>query len=372
MSNMNEIIIIGGNHHNTLGVIRALGEKGLSATLIVVSKDKKPFVSCSKYLKRVIQIASDDQIPITLLSACKSDNGQPVVICCTDASAGVVDENMDSLAPFFLLPGADTQGRISSLMSKKSMASLAVEVGLSIPQTCYADVLDNPDAIPLPCIIKPLVSRMGTKAHIKTCHSTEEARQWILHVGANQVQIQQFIDKDFEYQLIGCSTDNDVIIPGVSKILRPCKGSNTSFLHYEPLSKDFCDLQKCKDFVRKTGYKGLFSLEFLRDKHGNDYFMEINFRNDGNAICVTAAGMNLPYIWCLFRMGKNYQEEASRQIAPVYVMPDLAELKLLLTGQISPAAYLGDLRKTNRFMEYDKNDTRPFWRMIRAKLKLSW
>lgn len=27
------------------------------------------------------------------------------------------------------------------------------------------------------------------------------------------------------------------------------------------------------------------------------YFLETNFRNDGNAFCVTESGVNLPVVW---------------------------------------------------------------------------
>ena len=48
-----------------------------------------------------------------------------------------------------------------------------------------------------------------------------------------------------------------------------------------------CDLNACKKFIKHIEYQGLFSMEYLRDKQENDYFMEINLRNDGNGICVT-------------------------------------------------------------------------------------
>ena len=51
-------------------------------------------------------------------------------------------------------------------------------------------------------------------------------------------------------------------------------------------------------------------------------------------------------------------------------MPDMAELKLLMTRQITLFDYIKDLRKTDRFMEFDKNDPKPFWRMVRAKIHL--
>lgn len=367
---MDDIVVIGGNHHNTLGVIRALGRKGLQPTLILVSLEKKPFVSYSKYIKRVLQISVNEQIPATLLNHCKNEEYRPVVICCSDGSIGVIDENRSELTPFFHLPGAEAQERIAILMSKRRMAELAINIGLSIPKTYY--IIDPPNElsqIALPCIIKPLESRKGSKSDISICRTIEELESYSKNHNIQDYQIQSFIDKDFEYQLIGCATKDEIIIPGVSKILRPCKGSNTSFLHYTPLPEGFCDIEKCREFVRRTGYYGLFSLEFLRDKRGNDFFMEINFRNDGNAIAVTSAGVNLPYIWYLSCKGEDYQEEKNHTVVPQYVMPDMAELKLLITRQISVSQYLGDLFKTNCFMEFDRNDIKPFLHMILQKSK---
>ena len=99
--------------------------------------------------------------------------------------------------------------------------------------------------------------------------------------------------------------------------------------------------------------------------NGKDYFMEINFRNDGNAICVTASGMSLPYIWYLDCIEANYSDERNKRVDSVYVMPDMAELKLLATGQISIKEYISDFKKTDRFMEYDKKDKKPFWKLVK-------
>lgn len=365
---MNKVIVLGGDHHNTLGVIRGLGERGVMPDLILVTPSIRTFVDASKYIARQWKINCDDEIVDLLLSHYKDEKEQPVLICCSDTSSGVIDDNRDRLAPFFLLPGAGKQGQISSLMSKKKMAELAIKVGLNIPQTNYVNNSSDLSKIKLPCIIKPLESRNGKKTDIAICRTFDELKQYASSNNLGNDQIQDFIDKDFEYQLIGCSTKIEVIIPGVSKILRPCKGSNTSFLHYTPYEDGFCEIEKCKEFVRRTGYHGLFSLEFLRDKNGKDYFMEINFRNDGNAICVTAAGMSLPYIWYLDCNGKDYSQESNKEIKPVYVMPDMAELKLLFTRQISLSEYIQDFRKTNRFMEYDKRDKRPFWKLIKSHL----
>lgn len=366
---MSKVVVIGSDHHNTLGVIRGLGERGVNPDLVYVSATSRTFVNYSKYVSKCTRVREDNEIVSVLLSQYKEENGKPVVICCSDSSSGIIDDNRNRLAPYFILPGAEEQGRIAELMSKKNMADLAIEVGLKIPTTTYVtEPSKELQLVKLPCIIKPLESRKGTKADITICHSFEELESYSKEHNIKNNQIQDFIDKDYEYQLIGCSTKSEVIIPGVSKILRPCRGSNTSFLHYTPLEEGFCEIEKCKEFVRRTGYKGLFSLEFLRDKDGNDYFMEINFRNDGNAICVTAAGMSLPYIWYLDCIGKDYSQEKGNRIKPVYVMPDMAELKLLVTKQISLKDYISDFRKTDRFMEYDKKDSIPFWKLIKYHL----
>lgn len=365
----NEVIVIGGDHHNTLGVIRGLGERSIHPDVIIKSLSSMTFVDASKYIKKRWIIKDESEIVDLLLSEYRNEKEKPVVICCSDTSSGVIDDNRDKLVPYFILPGAEKQGHISALMSKKRMAELALEIGLNIPQTTY---VKNPDMelrrIKLPCIIKPLESRNGKKTDIAICRTYDELRKYAASNNLCNDQIQDFIDKDFEYQLIGCSTKSEVIIPGVSKILRPCKGSNTSFLHYIPLEDGFCDIEKCKEFVQRTGYKGLFSIEIIRDKKGRDYFMEINFRNDGNAICVTAAGVNLPYIWYLDCTGKDYSREKNKKIQSVYVMPDMAELKLLVTRQISLKEYISDFRKTDRFMEYDKKDSKPFWKLIKCRL----
>ena len=44
MKHNNEVIIIGGNHHNMLGVIRAFGEKGKLVNIIITSKHKYCYI----------------------------------------------------------------------------------------------------------------------------------------------------------------------------------------------------------------------------------------------------------------------------------------------------------------------------------------
>lgn len=46
----NKIIITGGSHHNTYGVIRSLGVKGIKSFVLLVSEENDSFLLHSKYV----------------------------------------------------------------------------------------------------------------------------------------------------------------------------------------------------------------------------------------------------------------------------------------------------------------------------------
>ena len=70
---MNKVVVIGGDHHNTLGVIRGLGEKGIAPDLILVTPSKMTYVDASKYIARQWKIDCDDEIVDLLLSHYKDE-----------------------------------------------------------------------------------------------------------------------------------------------------------------------------------------------------------------------------------------------------------------------------------------------------------
>lgn len=304
-----KVIIIGGNHHNTLGPLRALGRRGIYSDLIVVSNEKSPFVSKSKYIDRLFIIDSDEQILDCLKTNYHNIDNKPVVIACADSISSFLDMHRNELSEHFIIPASTEQGKITALMNKQNMSNLAVSCGLTIPESYILDEnTSNLDSIPVPCIIKPLVSKDGSKSDIKVIRNKESISK-LLPV-KSKIQVQSYITKAFEYQLIGCSLNGGgrCIIPGRTVIIYQPSTTNTAFLRYEPLDGTE-PIQDCVKFIKATGYSGLFSMEFLRGVDGKNYFMEINFRNDGNAISVVDAGINLPYIWYLGCTNKNYDVE---------------------------------------------------------------
>lgn len=370
----NSVFVIGGNHHNTLGVIRSLGERGIKPYVIIQQDDMPQYVSRSRYISKCWLVSAEKEVFDVLMGdAVEYHYGmKAVLIACADNLSSMVDMRSAELESLYYIPGAKEQGRISHLMDKEVMSGLARETGFTVPQSIAVNTADNQKiSIPLPWIIKPLLSKDGHKSDIERIYTSDEWRDYCVRHSIT-VQVQQLIDKDFEYQLIGLSLDGgqEVVIPGVSHVIRPAATTNTGFLHYRPLDDSYQDvLELSRRFLTATGYSGLFSLELLRGTDGTDYFMEINFRNDGNAICVTAAGMNLPYIWYLYNTGGDYRKEIRQSIIKdVYVMPEFADFEFVRNKELGLNAWLKDVRRTDRFMEYDRKDRRPFFFMLRGRL----
>lgn len=372
-----DIIVVGGNHHNTIGVIRSLGRVGLSPYVIITTAAQKSFVLKSKYIKKGWLVnGSQDAIEL-LLKELANNNKKSILIGCHDEIAYLFDQYKKELDPFFYVPSGQIQGTISYLMDKKEMSSLAKTIGFNVP---YLKVLNNTmekemETFPYPCITKPIESRKGSKSDIKVFRTKEKLMQFLSKIEGKYYIVQHFVEKDFEYQLIGCSVNYgaEIIIPGISKIIRPSSNSNTGFLCYTKFDESFEDvIEKTELFIKQTGYSGLFSVEFLRDKNGDDFFMEMNFRNDGNSIAVTNAGVNLPLIWCYACQGLDYHSI----IGPIheeYVMPEFAELYLHRYGNLSRCEWKKDLDMTTSYMDFAEDDPAPTngWNKYRKEKVLS-
>lgn len=363
-----QTIVIGGNHHNTLGVIRSLGLADTTdIKLILVGKDDD-FVSRSKYVKKknIIKIESDESLPATLLKIGKESSTKPIVICSSDTSISIIDQNFDELSKYLVLPNAkNKQGEINRLMSKEVQSQIANECGFDIPESIRStDVKAFKRWSTFPCIVKPAESINGSKSDIKICHTSDELNIAMQEFKDKEFQLQQFIDKSAEFQLIGCSLDHGekCLIPGYTSIIRQPDNTNTGYLLYkgmdEFLSKEF--LNKAHQFLKSIGYEGLFSLEFLRDKNGKDFFMEINMRNDGNAFCVTMSGINLPNLWV--RHGVSNIEAAEKAVVrPTHFMPEFDDLRVAMHKKVSVFTWLKQCIKSESHAVFFAKDPSPFF-----------
>ena len=354
------VIVIGPDHHNTLGVIRSLGRKEIYPYVIFITS-KNTSIKKSKYISNYCILDSIDLLLDKLFSILDVCSDKPLLIACSDQISSYIDLNHDKLSNSFICPGSEIQGKITNLMDKEKMAQCALEAGLNIPNSLVIDG-DYSDfelsKLNYPCIVKPLVSIKGCKSEIKIISTKQELQKYLSHFAHPSFQVQDYIEKSFEYQLIGCVLSDRVVIPGRTVILHQPKNTNTAFLRYEKLDGTE-PIPACLSFLRSTAYKGLFSIELLRGVDGKDYFMEINFRNDGNAISVTDFGINLPYILYLDSCNENVDGELSNATKSLYCIPDYEILYLWYDNTITFRDLLHSFRIATSHMDYDKNDPSP-------------
>jgi len=367
-----EVIIITIEFHNGLSIIESLGQKGIYTNVIDVTDEKKPYILCSKYVKKGWKCKTfEDAIPI-LLTEFDNKDSKSLLISCSDDATAVLDEHYNELKDYFFLPLTAFHGKQKELMSKEYMSNLAREVKLNVPPTWIIDTNTTlPKDIQYPCITKAISSIVGTKINnIRVCENFEELNSFIKSSGhASKMQIQKYVEKEYEFQFLGCSFNDgeEIIISGRTHIVRPNGRENTFFLKFDKVEPELKEIEeKAREFIRRTKYNGPFSFEFLHSKDGVDYFTEMNFRNDGNAYCQTFAGMNIPYIMYLHYSGGNYKAEISNsQVREIYMVPEFEYLQFKLMGEFSWREWYKNMRKADCYNTYFKDDTAPFYQSLK-------
>ena len=357
------VVIIGSSSYNTLGVIESLAEKGVKSHLILLGETNNSFVCKSKYIIKIWECKVEDDV-IKCLLGNVNNKQKPVIITTNDNSAGIIDRYYDELIDYYYIPNAKKQNRINELMDKKYQAGLAREIGLVCPETWYYEGDDIFDELTFPCITKAESSLDGDKSIQQIFHEKESLMAFINKCGYINLIIQQFIEKEYEFQLIGCSLNggDEIIIPGRTHIVRPKSIQNTFYLEFFPCEDRLQGLlEKVRSFIKSTGYSGLFSVEFLHDKSGVDYFTEMNFRNDGNSYVVTKSGVNLPFLWYKEGCGElDKSDYLELQVKAVSFCPEHVYVGSIITHEVGFKEGVKNIKNASCYGLYFKNDKKPF------------
>ena len=366
----NKIIIFGSDHHNTLGIIRSLGEKGIKPYAIIFSNSNNSFVLKSKYIKRGWLRKS----PIECLDCFtffKGDKSKAIIICSCDSAVAILDKYYYNFKDNFYLPLCKEHGRVVELMNKDKITELAVQYNISVPKSWKIINKKIQQDIDFPCITKSLTSLHGDKSDIVICNSRKELENVIIsEKHCKDFLVQQYIKKDKEISILGAVLFDrkTVVFSGCIDKLREGGIGSSSFAVM--IDNGFIgeEKEKLERLLLFTGYTGLFSAEYLY-KEGKFYFLEVNFRNDGNGYVPTCAGLNLPYIWCESCVnGKflNIKEDILKY--PCYFMVEISDFINAINGKITLKRWWIDRCKTDCFLLYNKEDKSPFYRELRSMI----
>lgn len=320
-----KVVVIGSGTTSRLGIIRALADVNCDITVIVTSfKDKrgrlnrtKPYDCYSRYINRILYIFAGEKEGLIrlLLDECVDLNQKVILLPDTDFSACIIDEYQNCLSDYFLFPNIhNTPGAIRTWMDKSIQKSLAEELGLHYAKSCEITINNRqysiPNSIHYPCFTKPKVSFEGGKNYFRKCDDKEQLNDLLSLAGQKgdiSIIVEEYVNIETEYALLGFSDGEKVIIPGIIKFICNSKSHFGIAMKGEVLPPDSFEslIEIFKHYIIKVGFIGVFDIDFF---WGDEkwWFGELNLRFGGSGYAITKMGVNLPVMLIKFFMGDRW------------------------------------------------------------------
>ena len=357
-------IIFAIEHYNPLGVIRSLGEKGISSVYIA-EKGKVKLASMSKYLMKchdVDDVASGYQLLLDKYGHFDQEH-KPFLYCTDDRTMGWIDERYEEVCEKFILFNAGRKNRINQYMDKAEILQLAKQCGLKIADTVVCKKGEIPSELKFPIITKSISPNIGGwKSDVFICKSKEELQEAYGQIKAPTVLLQRYIEKknELEYYGFAINQGKDVFFSIAADYRYLIPGYYSPYMNI--FTPPYPDMQeKVAEMIQKVGFEGIFSVEFIVDEKNEFYFLEINFRNATWSYASTCAGMNLPYLWAKSMDEGKIPEDARVEFTPFQAMVEPIDYgKRVDTGKISVGEWVADFKEAKCTYYYHQEDKKPY------------
>lgn len=355
-------IIFGPPSRNSLGIIRSLGREGIRPVVVTLPRPKfLPFVA-SRYVKE-IHIENDLDKCVDYIIEKYGLGGKKCFLHLTnDPIMQECDKRYDELKDLFYLFHGEGQGALSRYFGKKVQCDLAKACGLPTPGYEVVARGEMPQTLHYPIYVKCMDSFGAWKEDMEICRTPEELREAYNHLVSDQWLMQDFIDKQTEVSLQGIS------VRGGEQVYMPYKKAYTrlrdkdygTYMYYDANDLPDSLIDGIRRVIRAIHFSGCFEIEFLQDKQGNLFFLEINLRYSGSNQGMDCGGVNLPLEWALSELTGSIDESAiSLRGERFYVMNDFLDIPLMLHGKVSFFKWLHDFWRADCYYVLDWRDLKP-------------
>ena len=371
----NKLILIGGDHYNGLSLVRLFGKKGFHPYGIIVgSGAASGFLKESKYWERVWTVSDESRILDILMDNFKEETVKPVLIPWSDGAASTIDNNLELLSQYFIIPSiGKKQSALYEMMDKGRQVEFAHACGLQIAESYEIDLTCplNTEGIKFPCIGKPIVSCEGDKKDIKKIDNRDELLAYLevlKNKGYHRFLLQEYVTIEKEYDVEGF-LDGEQSTYFVSEKVRtwPNIGGPTAYAFSVNNPSLNAEVDKIVAYLRKIGYSGLFDVEIF--KVGDRYlFNEMNWRN--SAVCFAAlySGVEYPLYWYNAVTGRECAIHRPAEYG-IYCMVELLDFQRVKHREMSLPAWLKDLKRSKARAYYDRDDPGPLRKRFAMFLK---
>ena len=360
---MNKVIIFGNGLNNTLGLIRSIGEAGIPVYLLLVSKDPHgSYVQYSKYIAATHYCHTQEEGLEVLHREYWNEREKPILLFGGDPPVCLVDSHYNELKERFFFFNAGEQGRINHFLDKINTFPVAERSGLDLIKTWHVvGGHEIPSDIIFPCLIKGANSTTSNKGHMRICQNERELKQ-ALCVDVDYL-VQEYVIKDYELNFVGLAWNHgkDSYVPAVVRKIRDDLHRQSVYIRLDDIREypDF-NIEWVKDFIKELHYEGIFSVEVIKSKD-KYYFLETNLRNDACGYLYTAAGINYPWLWTQYCMGK-LTDGLLRNIkfnTPFYLM-SWEDVDNLIEGKVSFMTWLRECLLADAHFVMNSRDWKPY------------
>lgn len=376
IKNYTFIVFSEEHHYNPLGVVRSLGEEGITPDVIAYG-GREQVVTSSKYVGKVYHVNTIEEGYKILIDNYSVETLKPFVITCDDRVTSFLDKRYDELKAHFFFFNAGKDGRVTYYMDKNNINILAEKHGLKVPKAYVVNRGEILDEFEYPVLTKSISSNSGGwKKDVFVCKNKEELSDAYKKIQSEVVLIQKFVEKKNELCLDGCVVNRgkDLFI-SISSFYNYNIPGQYAFDYNSENFKDEKLKESLEGIFEEIGFEGIFTVEFLIDQNDNLYFMEINFRNSGWSYTSTCVDMNLPIIWAEAMATGHIPSNAYKSINQKF--RSIVELRDFITRvkgkKVSLLYWIKDLKNIDCFLLYNKDDPKPFWitvkKIISNKLK---
>jgi D-aspartate ligase len=299
--------VVGGSL-NGLGVARSLARGGVPVTVLETTRRCPGAWSRHCRFVRLPSLESEALID-ALVGLASGFDGRPVLILTTDESVNAVSAARDRIEPLYRidLPAA---AMVRALADKAEFHALAEREGFAVPRSrtlCGPAELDRLDALAPPIVLKPADKTLvlaGAVERAVRAETLAQARTAAARMLARAPALiaQEWVegpDTDILFTLFTCDRDGKLIglFPGRKLVCWPPAVGSTAVCAAAPdVAEEL--YRHTRQFVERTGYRGIGSLEFKRDSRtGRFLIIEPTVgRTDWQEEIATLCGVNLPLL----------------------------------------------------------------------------
>lgn len=375
--NNNKAVILGCNYYIGLSTIRCLGIHGIH-TVAVDYSNKHAYGAESKYTsERIIapHYKEETQAFIQfLMDYARKQSAPPVLIPCHDSYVEIIDEHLDELREYYLIPNTE-QGLYTKMMNKEVLHRLAEEHGVNVPETVrvneenFFEKIES--TIKFPCIVKPTDS--------PTFVAKFRRKLFKVH---NRAELVEALNKA---ERAGLEVIVQRIIPGFDDHMH----TFDAYLNQDSKVTNWVTCQKFRQypinfgasvytgqkyvqelydigapFLEKMGWKGFAEIEFKKDSEtGKYYLIEVNCRITNLNNLLYMVGMNIPYITYMELTGSPQPPSALKENTNRvfwYGYEDMLAVRdYIKTKQLTPGQVFKSLFKPKAYAIWDWKDPKP-------------